>query len=122
LLQLVRYIHKNPVTAGLVEKSDLYQWSSHKGYISTAKKWDWLSCKFVFNILTPHKNQQIRKYKQFMAEDISEEINRVFDNQYLPSMLGSERFVQWVKKNFSDKSVIWKFLIQKSLRPILRQL
>ena len=38
LLQLVRYIHKNPVNAGLAEKPDQYQWSSHKGYISNAKK------------------------------------------------------------------------------------
>lgn len=100
LLQLVRYIHKNPVNAGLAEKADQYQWSSHKGYISHAKKWDWLYCQFVFNMLTPHKNHQIRKYKQFMAEDISEEINRVFDHNYLPSILGSERFVQGVKNKF----------------------
>jgi REP element-mobilizing transposase RayT len=42
LLQVVRYIHRNPLKAGLVQKIDAYQWSSHKGYISIAKKWDWL--------------------------------------------------------------------------------
>jgi hypothetical protein len=48
-------------------------------------------------MLTPHKNQQIRKYKQFMAEDISEEIDRIFDKKYLPSMLGSEKFINRYK-------------------------
>jgi hypothetical protein len=100
LLQLVRYIHKNPVSSDLAAKPEQYQWSGHKGYISNAKKWDWLYCRFVLNMLTPHKNQQIRKYKQFMAEDISEEIDRIFDKKYLPSMLGSEKFIQWVKNKF----------------------
>ena len=117
LLQLVRYIHKNPVNAGLAEKPDQYQWSSHKGYISNAKKWDWLYCQFVLNMLTPHKNQQIRKYKQFMAEDISEEINRVFDNKYLPSMLGSEKFVQWVKNKFFRQKRHMEVPDSKALAP-----
>ncbi len=38
LLQLVRYIHRNPVKAGIVNKPDDYLWSSHKGYLSVAKK------------------------------------------------------------------------------------
>ena len=29
LLQLVRYIHRNPLKAGLTDQRDLYMWSSH---------------------------------------------------------------------------------------------
>ena len=42
LLQLVRYIHRNPVKAGLSEKLESYIWSSHKGYLSKSRKWNWL--------------------------------------------------------------------------------
>jgi putative transposase len=42
LLQIVRYIHRNPVKAGLVNALKDYAWSSHKGYLSVSKKWDWL--------------------------------------------------------------------------------
>ena len=42
LLQLTRYIYNNPVQAGLVEAPEAYAWSSHQGYLSKAKKWDWL--------------------------------------------------------------------------------
>ena len=38
LLQLVRYIHRNPVRAGMVERVEDYKWSSHKGYINNTKK------------------------------------------------------------------------------------
>ena len=34
LLGLVRYIHKNPVRAGLVENPDEYSWSSQGDYIA----------------------------------------------------------------------------------------
>ena len=42
LLQLVRYIHKNPVRAGIVKDMPDYEWNSYKGYLSYAKKWNWL--------------------------------------------------------------------------------
>ena len=36
LLQLVRYIHRNPLRAGLVDDLKAYSWSSHKAYLSVA--------------------------------------------------------------------------------------
>ena len=47
LLQLVRYVHRNPLKAGLCDM-DKYKWSSHKGYLSVAKKWNWIYKTFVF--------------------------------------------------------------------------
>ena len=42
LLELLRYIHRNPVRAGICQAVEDYRWSSHRGYLSAAKKWDWL--------------------------------------------------------------------------------
>ncbi|HEX2138708.1 MAG TPA: transposase, partial [Woeseiaceae bacterium] len=40
LLQAVRYIHLNPVEAGIVEDPAAYAWSSHRHYLSGAgPKW-----------------------------------------------------------------------------------
>jgi REP element-mobilizing transposase RayT len=33
LLELVRYIHRYPLNAGLIDTLDTYVWSSHKGYV-----------------------------------------------------------------------------------------
>ncbi|MBW1743346.1 MAG: transposase [Deltaproteobacteria bacterium] len=38
-LELVRYIHRNQLEVGLVDRLDSYTWSSHKGYLSDVKKW-----------------------------------------------------------------------------------
>ena len=100
LLQVIRYIHRNPLEAGLVDKLDAYEWSSHKGYISRANKWDWLSKDFVLSMLTMNKRQQRRAYRQFVAKENTEEIVRVFEGKRLPSLLGSDRFIDWVKDRF----------------------
>lgn len=100
LLELVRYIHRNPLQAGFGDKLDAYDWSSHKGYVSDSKKWDWLHRDFILSMLTEDKRQQRRLYKQFVAMDNSEEITEIFERKKLPSILGSERFIDWVKDRF----------------------
>jgi len=47
LLQLVRYIHRNPLQSGLANKLEAYKWCSHNGYVSDAKKWNWLHKDFI---------------------------------------------------------------------------
>ncbi|XPS89932.1 uncharacterized protein Dvar_79510 [Desulfosarcina variabilis str. Montpellier] len=37
---MVRYIHLNPVRAGMVTSAENFEWSSHKGYLSKVRKWD----------------------------------------------------------------------------------
>jgi hypothetical protein len=100
LLELVRYIHRNPLQAGFIDKLDAYDWSSHRGYVSDSKKWNWLHRDFVLSMLTEHKRQQRRFYKQFVAMDNSEEITEIFERKKLPSVLGSERFMDWVRDRF----------------------
>jgi putative transposase len=36
LLEVLRYIHRNPLRAGLAEALGDYRWSSHNGYVSDA--------------------------------------------------------------------------------------
>ena len=45
LLVVSRYIHLNPVEAGLAEKPDDYRWSSYSVYIGKKNKPNWLSTK-----------------------------------------------------------------------------
>ena len=103
LLQLVRYIHRNPLRAGVVEKLDEYEWSSHHGYKSRAKRWDWLHKDFILKMLSQNKGNTKRAYLNFIAEEDSEEITDLFERKKWPSVLGSEEFGEWVKANFFDR-------------------
>ena len=43
LLQLVGYIHRNPVRVGMVGKAEHYDWSSHRGYLSSTVRHKWIT-------------------------------------------------------------------------------
>ncbi len=51
LLELVRYIHRNPIQAGLVKRLEDYRWISHKAYISEGNQWNWVHREFVLSML-----------------------------------------------------------------------
>ena len=103
LLELLRYIHKNPLRAGLSKDLNDYGWSSHSGYISDAKRWEWLYKEFPLSLLTKDQKDSRRAYIKHMAEDEGEEINLIFQKKKLPSILGKEDFVYWVKNRFFEK-------------------
>jgi hypothetical protein len=65
LLELVRYIHRNLLEAGVVDRLDKYPWSSHKGYLSGAKKWAWLYKDFVLSLFSNDKADNLKGYKTF---------------------------------------------------------
>ena len=119
VLQLVRYIHRNPLKAKLVKRLDQYVWSSHKGYLSKAKKWNWLYKDFVLQMLTVQITDQIRIYKQFMAQEQDEDLVRVLDLKNLPTMLGSETFISWIKDRFFNKIIDNEVPASKELAPDL---
>ena len=103
LLQLVRYIHRNPVRAGMVEKAELYDWSSHKGYLSTAKKWDWLHKGFILSMLDQDPQQREKRYRAFMGEDEDESLLRILSLKKLPAILGDSQFVDRLKSRFFEQ-------------------
>lgn len=103
LLQLVRYIHRNPLRSGLTSDIDKYIWSSHLGYISTATKWDWLYKDFILLMLSSAQFDQIRAYKHFVRADDSEEMLKVFESLRWPPFLGGTKFIEWIKLTFFEK-------------------
>ena len=100
LLELVRYIHRNPLEAGLVENLHKYPWSSHKGYLSNARKWDWLYKSYILSFFGGNKAECIKRYRQFVSKEIPEEINKILLKKKLPSIMGSNSFVENVKERF----------------------
>ena len=78
LLGLVRYIHHNPLKAGVVEDLRNYPWSSHHGYLSGAAEWGWLLKNPVLSKFSDDPVLAGRTYRQYMAQEDSEEIQRIF--------------------------------------------
>ena len=100
LLELLRYIHRNPLEAGLIEVLDKYPWSSHQGYLSGAKKWNWLYKDFLLSLFSTEKAVSRKMYRDFISKGVPEDINRILGRKNLPSVLGSKNFLDRVNDSF----------------------
>jgi putative transposase len=100
LLQLIRYIHNDPVRSGRVNKAGHYTWSSHKGYLSHAKKWNWLHKQVIFAMLAKQTKQRFKKYQAFMRADEDQTLLRLFNLKKLPTILGDDSSVDKLKSRF----------------------
>lgn len=65
---LIRYIHKNPVKAGLVEKLKDYQWSSYCDYIQQNRK-GITDINFLLEMFFEEKNKAIKEFIDFHKVD-----------------------------------------------------
>ena len=101
LLEVMRYIHRNPISAGIVENLNDYPWNSHNGYVSSAKKWQWLNKSPLLCMLTDKKSRQKAAYIDFVCKGDSEEIKRFYFLKNLPSILGDDSFKDFIKEKFS---------------------
>ncbi|MBS1258199.1 MAG: Chromosomal replication initiator protein DnaA [Candidatus Scalindua arabica] len=117
LTVLVRYIHRNPLRAKMVNRLEDYAWSSHNGYLSKSSKWHWLNKEAFFQSLTDDKSKRLREYKEFIDEEDSKEVVTIFSKRKAPSVLGTEEFVNWVKEKYSALSFKEEIPESKALIP-----
>jgi len=101
LLEVVRYIHRNPLRAGIARSIGAYPWSSHHGYLSEAKDWAWLYKDFIFSLFASHRDVAKTEYVRFISQGDREELNRFYFQQKGSSVLGTDGFITWLKGNFS---------------------
>jgi len=80
-----------------------YIWSSHPGYLSSSKRWDWLHKNYILSLFAKNKAESIRRYKQFVSKETLEEINRIFGRRNLPTVIGGTSFIDKIKEKFFDK-------------------
>jgi REP element-mobilizing transposase RayT len=74
LLELVRYIHLNPLRAGLVEDMkalDRYEWTGHRGLVRKCSN-DWQDADYILTLFGDTKRTARSRYNMFMKEGISE--------------------------------------------------
>ncbi|MBW1769076.1 MAG: transposase [Deltaproteobacteria bacterium] len=117
LLELLRYIHRNPIDAGMVDHLGSYPWSSHKGYLSRSEKWNWLHKNYVLKIFSNNKTEALKGYKSFVNKKTPEEINRILGSRKWPSVIGKDSFINWVKDTFFIQKRHVEVPESKSLAP-----
>jgi len=64
-LELVRYIHLNPVSAGLVREVAQYRWTSHHAYAGNRSD-PWVSAEFALQLFSPDPSRRFALYRDFL--------------------------------------------------------
>ncbi len=115
LLDLVRYIHLNPVRAKLVKEPQEYRWSSHNSYLTGAK--NLTDTDMVLSFFSERASHARRKYRDFIHEAIGEGRNEEFYRAIGQQVLGSDKFLEQVENKISKAD---RPMRKPSLQQILR--
>jgi REP element-mobilizing transposase RayT len=69
LFACCRYIHNNPIKAGVTKKAENFKWSSYNNYLIGKADPGILDIDFILNILSLEKNESIKFFKEFNDYD-----------------------------------------------------
>ncbi len=103
-LEVMRYIHLNPVKANIVETPEKYPWSSHHAYLMKRPSFSWLVRNEVLDRFGKRWSHRINRYKEFIDRSIPSDIDEFYDKKKTPFILGSESFKDWIR-NKSQRTV-----------------
>lgn len=89
-MKLVRYIHRNPLKANIVQSIDMlnrYPWTGHMGLIFPGLH-SWQDTEYVLKEYNGNKSDKIRQYLDFMQDPGENASEAIFD--YGNIILGSD--------------------------------
>ena len=100
--ELSRYIHLNPVRAGIVAKPEEYEWSSYRHLIGMTETPVWLTKRFVLGYFGGNSARD--KYREFVNDAINQEDESPFKNVIASTILGRPDFVrEMAQQHLGDK-------------------
>lgn len=91
---LLRYIHLNPVAAGMVASVDDYPWSSHHAYLGK-ESFPWLTTEVGLGLFGPTIARARNSYARWMAQEIYASESRIWDDTHPDDsrVLGGDKFL-----------------------------
>lgn len=69
LLQVSKYIHNNPVKAGLVKNAEDYEWSSYSIYLGKTDNYKLMDSSRILGSLSKSKHRAVIKYADFVSKE-----------------------------------------------------
>jgi putative transposase len=115
LLNLVRYIHRNPLEAGLEQDFGNHLWTSHRPYLNERDAFKWLKMDFVLKHFGTNRFEAKKSLNGFVKAESSqtqENLRKILDRKRWPPILGSQPFRVRIKKDFLGDSMPLKDVTQ----------
>lgn len=112
LKSLIRYIHLNPIRAGLTKKPQDYRWSSHQCYLNLSENdFPWTTTHVVLNKFGQDYPTAVKKYILHHSEQ-DQEADKLFrQGNYEGTLLGDQEFIEQI----SNSVLKPKFLLKSTI-------
>lgn len=104
LAELVRYIHRSPLRAGLAGRLDNYAWSSHAVYLGEATV-PWLTTHATLALLDRHGIAPAERYSAFVLADDDDDAARRFERGHAADsrVVGDDAFLASLRNVPEDR-------------------
>jgi putative transposase len=100
-----------------VESLDTYKWSSHKGYLSITRKWDWLYKNYILSMLSRNQKEWLRNYRRWVAVDEEDEVSKKISGVIWPVCLGPQEFIDQIKEKYGSGKINREIPSSRELLP-----
>jgi len=92
LLQVSRYIHRNPVELKKPLVNDLtsYRWSSYAAYLNRESEPEWLYCEAIYGELGSH--HKYSAYRKYVENGNDDETREFYQRKNTASLWGTKTF------------------------------
>jgi putative transposase len=124
LLELIRYIHLNPVRADIVVDPEQYSWSSHRAYLHIQMT-PWLTTDFALGLFGRELTQAREAYRRFVLAGVGapsdQQLSQGRSDE--PRILGDDHFLSGLKAHWrprdhhSIEELIDQFCHQHRIHP-----
>jgi len=106
LMAVIRYVHQNPIKAGLVERPENYQWSSYQWYIKPeAEEAKFLDTQYVLGMISENQATAIVEFKRFFKE-INDDAFLDDDDSSIRTLEEGEAYLnKFMEKNWSGANL-----------------
>ena len=101
LVELSRYIHLNPVRAGVVKKPEDYPYSSYRSLISGSRD-DLVTGDLILGVMASNKGQARKRYRAHVEAGIGMDLESPFKKVYGGMILGSVGFIKQTLKRIEE--------------------
>lgn len=105
LCELSRYMHLNPVRAGVVAAPEGYPWMSYHCYTGDEAAPTWLTTSFILGCFGADEAEAQKRYRLFVHDLVSQGCSSPLEGTVAATILGSPDFIAEVQAlHLSDRS------------------
>jgi REP element-mobilizing transposase RayT len=103
--ELSRYIHLNPVRAGIVGLPQDYEWSNFREHLALRREPAWMDTAFVLSLFGSRLAESRGRYAEFVLSAIGQVLKNPLSGAESSGILGSEAFVERIKRTYLQEKM-----------------